>query len=260
MPKFAANLSFLYLDLPLLDRIGAAAKSGFPGVEFMSPYEERAGDIAKRLADHGVAQVLFNLPSGDWANGERGIAIQPERAAEFRGNVQKAIDYAGALGCGQINCLAGLAPDGADRKRLRATFIENLAYAAGELAKAKIKLLIEPVNTRDIKHFFLTKSAEALEIIREVGSSNLYLQYDIYHMQVMEGDLTRTIQTHLERIAHLQIADNPGRNEPGTGEINYPFLFGEIDKLGYGGWIGCEYRPRAGVDAGLGWMAPYRAK
>jgi hydroxypyruvate isomerase len=260
MPKFAANLSFLYLDLPLLERIGAAAKSGFAGVEFMSPYEERAGDIAKRLEDAGVEQVLFNLPSGDWAGGERGIAIQPERAGEFRANVQRAIDYAGALKCRRINCLAGLAPDGADRKRLRATFVENLAYAAAELAKANVKLLIEPVNTRDIPRFFLSHSAEALDIIAEVGSSNLHLQYDIYHMQVMEGDLTRTIEANLERIAHIQVADNPGRNEPGTGEINYPFLFDRIDGFGYRGWIGCEYKPRAGVDAGLGWMAPYRAK
>jgi hydroxypyruvate isomerase len=260
MPKFAANLSFLYTELPLLDRIGAAAKSGFHGVEYLSPYEEKAGDIAARLREHGQTQVLFNLPSGNWAGGERGIAILPERTTEFRASIPRAIDYAQALGCGQINCLAGLTPKNAESKALHATFVENLAFAAAELAKAKIKLLIEPINTRDIPGFYLTRTAQAARVIDDVGSANLFIQYDIYHMQIMEGDLARTIEANLPRIAHIQLADNPGRNEPGTGEINYPFLFGHIDKIGYAGWIGCEYKPRAGVDAGLGWMAPYRAK
>jgi hydroxypyruvate isomerase len=260
MPRFAANLSFLYNDLPLLDRIGAAAKSGFKGVEYMSPYEEKASDLSTRMREHGQTQVLFNLPSGNWAGGERGIAILPERVKEFRANVPRAIEYAQALGCGQINCLAGLVPKDVDSKALHATFVENLAFAAAELAKAKIRLLIEPINTRDIPGFFLTRTAQAARLIDDVGSTNLFIQYDIYHMQIMEGDLARTIEAHLPRIAHIQLADNPGRNEPGTGEINYPFLFGHIDQIGYAGWIGCEYKPRAGVDAGLGWMAPHRAK
>jgi hydroxypyruvate isomerase len=260
MPKFAANLSFLYTELPLLDRIGAAAKSGFRGVEYMSPYEEKAADIAAKLREHGQTQVLFNLPSGNWAGGERGIAIYPDRVKEFRANVPRAIDYAHALGCGQVNCLAGLVSKDIEHKAQHATFVENMAFTAAEFAKAKIKLLIEPINTRDIPGFFLTHTAQASRIIDEVGSNNLFIQYDIYHMQIMEGDLARTIEANLPRIAHIQLADNPGRNEPGTGEINYPFLFGHIDKLGYSGWIGCEYKPRAGVDAGLGWMAPYRAK
>ena len=260
MPKFAANLSFLYTEMPLLDRIGAAARSGFRGVEYMSPYEEKAGDLAARLREHGQTQVLFNLPSGNWAGGERGIAIFPDRVKEFRAHVPRAIDYAQALGCAQVNCLAGLVAGDADTKALHATFVENMAFVAAEFKKANIKLLIEPINTRDIPGFFLTHTAQASRILDEVGSDNLYIQYDIYHMQVMEGDLARTIDANLTRIAHIQLADNPGRNEPGTGEINYPFLFEHIDKSGYAGWIGCEYKPRAGVDAGLGWMAPWRGK
>jgi hydroxypyruvate isomerase len=259
MPKFSANLTFLYTDLPLLDRFAAARKSGFTGVEYMSPYEETKSDLIARLSDNGLTQVLHNLPVGDWAAGERGIAILPGRVEEFRRGVAKAIDYASALGCGQVNCLVGVAPKGADAKELHRTLVANLAFAAGELAKAKIKLLIEPCNTRDIPGFFLTRTDQALRLIDEVGSDNLFVQYDIYHAQVMEGDLARTVEANLPRIAHIQLADNPGRHEPGTGEINYPFLFGHLDKIGYAGWIGCEYRPLTTVDAGLGWMKAYRS-
>jgi hydroxypyruvate isomerase len=259
MPKFSANLTFLFTDLPLLDRFAAARKSGFTGVEYMSPYEETKSDLIARLRDNGLTQVLHNLPVGDWAAGERGIAILPGRVEEFRRGVAKAIDYASALGCGQVNCLVGVAPKGADAKELHRTLVANLAFAAGELAKAKIKLLIEPCNTRDIPGFFLTRTDQALRLIDEVGSDNLFVQYDIYHAQIMEGDLARTIEANLPRIAHIQLADNPGRHEPGTGEINYPFLFGHLDKIGYAGWIGCEYRPLTTTDAGLGWMKAYRS-
>src|SRR5579872_227292 len=259
MPKFDANLTFLFNELPFLDRFAAARKAGFDGVEYMSPYEEPKAEIAVRLKDNGLTQVLFNLPVGDWGKGERGFAILPGREDEFKRGVAKAIDYAEALGCKQINCLAGLAPKDSDQSALRKTLVGNLSYAAGELGKAGVRLLIEPCNTRDMPGFFLNRTDQALDLIKEVGSDNLFVQYDIYHMQIMEGDLARTIETNLSRIAHLQLADNPGRNEPGTGEINYPFLFAHLDKIGYGGWIGCEYRPRTTTTDGLGWFSALRA-
>jgi hydroxypyruvate isomerase len=254
MPRFSANLTFLFTDLPLLDRFAAASKAGFKGVEYMSPYEESKADLVARLADNGLTQVLHNLPVCDWAAGERGVAILPDRVDEFRRGVAKAIDYAKALGCGRLNCLAGVAPKGADANALRKTLVANLAFAAGELAKEKIKLLIEPCNTRDIPGFFLNRTDQAAALIDEVGSDNLFIQYDIYHAQIMEGDLARTIEANLPRIAHVQLADNPGRHEPGTGEINYPFLFAHLDRIGYAGWIGCEYRPSTDTVAGLGWL------
>jgi hydroxypyruvate isomerase len=259
MPRFSANLTFLFTELPFLDRLAAARRAGFPGVEYMSPYGEAKSEIAARLRDEGLTQVLFNLPAGDWGAGERGIAILPDRVEEFRRGVAQAIDYAKALDCRQINCLAGVAPKGADAGASRATLVANLAYAAGELARENIKLLIEPINTRDIPGFFLTRSAQALGLIEEVGSHNLFVQYDIYHMQIMEGDLARTIETNLSRIAHVQLADNPGRHEPGTGEIAYPFLFGHLDRIGYSGWVGCEYKPLTKTLAGLGWFEAYRS-
>jgi hydroxypyruvate isomerase len=259
MPKFSANLTFLYTDLPLLDRFAAAAKSGFKGVEYMSPYEEAKGDLVARLRDNGLAQVLHNLPVGDWGAGERGIAILPDRVEEFRRGVAKAIHYAKALGCGQLNCLVGVAPKGADDAALRKTLVANLAYAAQELGREKIKLLIEPCNTRDIPGFYLTRTDQALGLIDEVGSDNLYIQYDIYHAQIMEGDLARTVEANLPRIAHIQLADNPGRHEPGTGEINYPFMFGHLDRINYRGWVGCEYRPLTNTVAGIGWLKAYQS-
>ncbi len=259
MPKFSANLTVLFTDRPLLDRLAAAAKAGFKGVEYMSPYDEAKGDLATRLRDNGLTQVLFNLPAGNWGAGERGVAIFPDRVDEFRRGVHQAIDYASALGCGLVNCIVGVTPKGADANALRKTLVANLAFAAEELAKAKIKLLIEPCNTRDIPGFFLTRTDQALSLIEEVGSDNLYVQYDIYHMQIMEGDLARTMEANLPRIAHIQLADNPGRHEPGTGEINYPFLFAHLDKIGYSGWIGCEYKPLTNTVAGLGWIKPYQS-
>jgi hydroxypyruvate isomerase len=259
MPKFSANLTFLFTDLPLLDRLAAAAKAGFKGVEYMSPYDEAKGDLAARLRDNGLTQVLFNLPAGNWGAGERGVAIFPDRVDEFRRGVHQAIDYAGALRCGLVNCIVGLTPKDADAHALRNTLVDNLAYAAAELAKAKIKVLVEPINTRDIPGFYLTRTDQALRLIEDVGSDNLYVQYDIYHMQIMEGDLARTMEANLPRIAHIQLADNPGRNEPGTGEINYPFLFRHLDKIGYAGWIGCEYKPLTDTVAGLGWLKAYQS-
>ena len=257
MPKFCANLTMLYNEVDFLDRFALAAKSGFPGVEYLFPYAYPKEALAEQLEKHRLVQVLHNLPGGDWAKGERGIACHPDRVDEFRDGVQKAIDYATALGCKLVNCLAGIAPEGVDTKELRATFVENLRFAAERLGEAGIKLLVEPVNTRDIPGFYLNRSKQAIEIIDEVASSNLFLQYDIYHAQVMEGDLTRTIESNLSRIAHLQVAGNPGRNEPGTGEINYPYLFERIDELGYDGWIGCEYKPKSATIASLQWATPY---
>ncbi len=254
MPKFDANLTFHFNELPLLDRFAAARKVGFLGVEYMSPYEATKDEISTRLKDNGLTQVLFNLPVGDWGKGERGFAILPGRDDEFKRGVAKAIEYADALGCKQVNCLAGLAPKDADQSALHKTLIANLAYAAGELGKAGVRLLVEPCNTHDMAGFFLNRTQQAIDIFKEVGSDNLFIQYDVYHMQIMEGDLARTIETNLACIGHIQIADNPGRNEPGTGEINYPFLFGHLDKIGYGGWVGCEYRPRTTTVEGLGWM------
>ena len=254
MPKFAANLTMLYNEMPFLDRFAAAARHGFKGVEFMFPYPYRAAEIAERLHGNALAMVLHNLPAGDWDGGERGIACHPYRVQEFRDGVGRAIEYATALGCKQVNCLAGKAPAGVPEAKLRDTFTENLAYAAEQLGIVGIKLLIEPVNTRDIPGFYLNKTAQALKLIAEIGSKNLFLQYDIYHMQIMEGDLARTIEAALPQIAHVQLADNPGRNEPGTGEINYPFLFSFLDRIGYRGWIGCEYKPRTTTEEGIGWF------
>ncbi len=260
MPKFAANLTMLFNELPFLDRFEAAADAGFSGVEYLFPYDFDKNQLAVRLGRYGFTQVLHNLPAGDWGAGERGIAILPERTGEFRDGVARAIDYAGTLGCRRINCLAGITPKGADPERLRETFLANLRYAADALKAAGIKLLIEPINTRDIPGFFLTGTRQAIDLIEATGSDNIFVQYDIYHMQIMEGDLTRTMEANLPHIAHIQLADNPGRNEPGTGEINFPFLFKKLDEIGYDGWIGCEYKPAAGTVEGLGWFHPYASR
>jgi hydroxypyruvate isomerase len=257
MPKFAANLTMLFNELEFLARFEAAAKAGFRGVEYLFPYPFAKERLAEELSKHQLVQVLHNLPAGDWAAGERGIAVNPSRVGEFQEGVGKAIEYATALGCKQVNCLAGITPKDVSAEQARQTFIDNLKFAAPKLAAANIKLLIEPINTRDIPGFFLSGTKQALAIMDEVGSPNLFLQYDIYHMQIMEGDLAPTIARNLARIPHLQLADNPGRNEPGTGEINYPFLFQFLDGLGYEGWIGCEYKPKTTTLDGLSWLKPY---
>ncbi len=259
MPKFAANLTMLFNEVDFLDRFAAAAKAGFSGVEYLFPYPYPKEQLAERLRMHKLTQVLHNLPAGDWAKGERGIACLPDRVAEFQDGVDRAIEYATALSCKQVNCLAGIAPQGVDPAKVRETFVSNLRFAAGKLKAAGIRLLIEPINTRDIPGFHLNRTQQAVDTIAAVGSDNLWVQYDIYHMQIMEGDLAPTLQKHKARIAHIQLADNPGRNEPGTGEINYPFLFDFIDRLGYDGWIGCEYKPKTTTQEGLGWIRPYLA-
>ncbi|KXS36880.1 MAG: hydroxypyruvate isomerase [Halomonadaceae bacterium T82-2] len=258
MPRFAANLSMLFTEEDFFDRFKAAADAGFKGVEYLFPYDYPAADIKQRLDDNDLTQVLFNLPAGDWAAGERGIACHPDRVEEFRAGVDSAIEYARVLGNTQVNCLAGIQPEGVSDADARRTLVENLRFAAGKLADAGILLIAEPINTRDIPGFFLNRTEQALALFDEVGSRNLELQYDIYHMQIMEGDLAPTIEKHLDRIAHVQLADNPGRHEPGTGEINYPFLFAHLDRLGYDGWIGCEYKPKAGTQEGLGWLDAVR--
>jgi hydroxypyruvate isomerase len=257
MPRFNANLTLLFNEVEFLERFRAARDAGFKGVEYLFPYAHREQDLAERLQANGLTQVLFNLPAGDWAGGERGIACLPDRVGEFQDGVGQAIEYAQALQCRQINCLAGIAPRGIDPQQTRDTLVGNLRYAAARLKAGGIRLMLEACNTRDVPGFFVSRSHQALEIIDAVGSDNLFLQYDIYHMQVMEGDLAPSIERNLDRIGHMQLADNPGRHEPGSGEINYPFLFGFIDRLGYSGWIGCEYKPAGSTVAGLAWIKPY---
>ncbi len=255
MPRFCANLGFLFTEVPFPDRFERAARAGFGGVEYMFPYEYPAAELARLLSNNGLQQVLFNLPAGDWAAGERGLAAVPGREAEFREGVELAIDYARQLGCSQVNALAGIPPAGCRSEEIRATLVSNLRYAAPLLAANCIRLLVEPINSRvDMPGFWLDTPRKALSLIEAVGEPNLWLQYDVYHAQIMEGDLARTIEANSGHIAHLQIADNPGRHEPGTGEINYPYLFALLDRLGYEGWVGCEYRPQAGSEAGLGWL------
>lgn len=253
MPRFAANLTMLFNEVPFLDRFQRAAASGFEAVEFLFPYAFRAEEIKQRLEANRLKLVLHNLPAGNWDAGERGIACHPDRVSEFREGVGRAIEYARTLGVGQLNCLAGKAPAGAGESALRETFVGNLRYAAGELKKAGLKLLIEPINTYDIPGFYLNRTAQAAAVLDEVGADNAFVQYDIYHAQRMEGELAATMQRYLSRIAHIQLADNPGRNEPGTGEINWPFLFAHIDRIGYQGWIGCEYKPATTTEEGLAW-------
>lgn len=254
MPKFAANLTMLFNEVPFLERFAAAKAAGFEAVEYLFPYAYDKNELAGLLKTHGLKQVLHNLPAGNWDGGERGIACHPDRVEEFRAGVDKAIEYATALGCPQVNCLAGKVPAGVSREQAHATFVANLKFAADKLKAAGLKLLIEPINSYDIPGFFLNYTAQAAAIIDEVGSDNLYIQYDLYHAQRMEGELAATVQKHLARIAHVQLADNPGRNEPGTGEMNYPFLFRHLDAIGYTGWIGCEYKPKTTTVEGLGWI------
>ena len=255
MPKFAANLSMLFTDLPFLERFGAARAAGFEAVEFLFPYAWPAAQIAAQLRAHGLQLVLFNLPPGDWDGGERGMACHPERGEEFRASVAAARDYALALNVKQVHCMAGKIPSGLAPETAHATYLANLRYASDLLAPHGINLLIEPINHFDMPGYLLNRSAQALAIIAAAGCPNLLLQYDVYHMQRMEGELSNTIRANLARIGHLQIADTPGRHEPGTGEINYRHLFALLDALGYEGWIGCEYHPAADTRAGLGWLS-----
>ena len=258
MPRFAANLSFLFTERPFLERFAAARAAGFAAVEFHFPYAIDRAALAEVVLTSGLEVVLFNLPAGNWAAGDRGMACDPRRIAEFQDGVGLAIEYARLLGCARLNCLAGIAPGDISHDRTRETLIENLRFAAAVTRRADIELVIEPLNTRDTPGFFVATTRAALALIKAVGSDNLRLQYDIYHAQVMEGDLAHTLQNHLPRIAHVQLADNPGRHEPGTGEINFPFLLRHLESIGYSGWVGCEYKPSGRTEDSFGWLAPWR--
>jgi hydroxypyruvate isomerase len=260
MTKLAANLTFLFTDLPFLDRFDAAAKAGFRAVECMAPYEAAPEAIRERLDRNGLELVLFNFAIGNWAGGDRGLAADPARVDEFRAGLAQAHAYARATGCGKLHIMPGKIPDGADRAAWTGAFIGNSRLAADTVAGDGIDVSFEPINTKvDIPGYFYDTTAAALEIMDAIARPNVKLQYDVYHMQIMEGDLARTIERLLPRIGHIQIADNPGRNEPGTGEINYPWLLSRLDGLGYEGWVGCEYRPVGDTLAGLDWAKPYLA-
>jgi hydroxypyruvate isomerase len=257
VPKFSANLTTMFNEVDFLERFERAAKAGFKGVEYLFPYEWDKQQLAELLNKYGLEQVLHNLPAGDWLSGERGIACLPTRRTEFQDSVGSAIEYAQALGCSRLNCLVGLTPERVPKEMVLQTLIDNLRFAATALEKDGIRLLIEPLNDRDFPRYYLLHTQDALQLIRQVGHSNLWLQYDIYHMQVMEGNLTKTIQDNLAHIAHIQVADNPGRHEPGTGEINFLNLFRFIDETGYDGWIGCEYKPSDATENSLEWAKSY---
>lgn len=260
MPRFAANLSMLFTEAALPDRIDRAARAGFQAVEVQFPYEVEAGVLRERLHVSGIPMILHNLPAGNWAAGDRGIACDPSRKREFRDGVARAIDYAHALGVKQLNCLCGKPGAGVDDVLTRSTLVENLGLAAEELGRSGLRLLVEPVNSLDVPGFWLDSVPKALSILDEVGAANLSLQFDIYHAQRSGGEIAGTIERHLDRIGHIQFADNPGRNEPGTGELNFAFIFGLIDRSGYQGWVGAEYKPTTTTAAGLVWLKTYGDK
>lgn len=257
MPKFAANLTMLFTEVPFMDRFSLARQAGFTHVEYLFPYPFRAEDLKAELDEHGLQQVLFNLPSGDWASGERGIGASPNRIEEFRAGVPTAIEYAKALGVNRLNCLVGKRVAGFSDEEHWQTMVQNIRFAATELAAQGINLVVEPINHYDIPGFFLNRTEHAIQLIDEVGLPNVQVQYDIYHAQREEGELTATFRKYMNRIGHIQIADNPGRNQPGTGEINFPFLFRELDACGYDGWVGLEYVPSHETVASLGWMKEF---
>ena len=258
MPRFAANLSMLFTEVPLLDRFERAARAGFSTVEMQFPYEATAAAIRERLVANRLKMCLHNLPAGDWGAGDRGVACNPQRVDEFRAGVPKAIEYATTLGVPMLNCLAGKPGVGTTHEEARATFVANLRFAAAALKAAGLKLLIEPINNHDVPGFWLNNTPLAISVLDEVGADNAFVQYDIYHAQRYEGELAATMSKYLPRIGHIQVADNPGRNEPGTGEINYPFLFQHLDRIGYRGFLGCEYKPAGTTEAGLGWLEQAR--
>ena len=262
MPRFAANLTLLYPELDFLDRFEAAAHDGFQAVEYLFPYAFAPAKLRHRLTAHGLQQVLFNAPPGDWVAGERGLACLPGREAEFRAGIEQALDYAGTLDCPRLHVMAGLAPADADPAALRATYLHNLRWAVQAASMQGVEILIEPINLRDMPRYFLTHQAQAHTIVAEVNQPRLKVLMDLYHCQIMEGDVAMKLRQYLPggRIGHIQIAGVPERHEPDTGELNYPYLFALLDELGYDGWIGCEYRPRRGLQAGgtsagLGWRA-----
>ena len=255
MPKFAANLSFLFTEVPFPERFARAAAAGFTGVEYLFPYDWPAHEVAQWLQSADVEQVLFNLPPGDWAAGERGLACLPHRQGEFAESVEQALDYAMVLDCERVHCLAGLRPAGCDEAMLETTFVANLRHAADRFATIGATVMIEPINSRiDMHGYWLDDVGKGFRLLQAVDRSNVKLQLDLYHAQIIQGDLARTIEANIDHIGHVQIADNPGRHEPGSGEIHYPFLFDLLDRLGYTGWVGCEYKPQTTTEAGLGWL------
>ena len=257
MPRFAANLTMMFTEVPFPERFQAAAEAGFAAVEFLFPYEWPAADVAKWRAAAGVEQVLINMPPGDWEAGERGLAALPGREDEFKGQMAQALEYAEALACPRVHCMAGVPGEGADQDACYATFQDNLAYACGAAAKLGVDILIEPLNFHDAPGYFVVRQDFAHKIVAEVGAVNLAVPMDFYHCQIVEGNLAMALQKYIAGVGHFQISSVPDRHEPDEGEINYPYLFGLIDELGYQGWIGCEYRPRAGTVEGLGWLKPY---
>ena len=257
MPKLAANLSMMFTEIPFMERFAAARRQGFKGVEYLFPYDWPAADLARALEDNGLVQVLFNLSPGDWDEGERGLAALPGREGEFRASVIQALDYAKVLGCRQLHVMAGLVGAGSDRAVMEDVYVGNLKYAAAACADAGVRLLIEPINDTDMPGYFLNFSNQAGRIIERVASNNLYLQFDVYHMQIMEGHLAHSLGRLMPLIRHMQIASVPGRREPDEGEVDYDWLLRHVDELGYDGWIGCEYRPRGATNEGLGWGVPW---
>lgn len=257
MPKLAANLTYLFTEVDFFERFAAAAKVGFRAVEYQFPYAHDKHGIAERLAEHDLEMVLINLPAGNVQAGDSGIGCDPNRRQEFRDGVGEGIEFALALGCRQLNCLAGIAPAGIPEGELFDTYVENLRFAADRFSRVGLRLLIEPINTRDRPGFYLSRSTQAMEIIDAVGMDNLFLQFDVYHTQIMQGDIVKNFEAHFGRIRHVQIADNPGRHEPGTGELNFPFILGAFDRLGYEGWVSCEYAPSTSSEHSLGWARGY---
>jgi hydroxypyruvate isomerase len=253
MPRFAANLSMMFNDVPFLERFAAARNAGFEGVEFLFPYEFPAAELKKRLAGAGLTQVLFNMPPGNWAEGERGLASLPGRQSEFREGVKKALDYAATLDCRRVHCMAGIVPPGVPQVTAASLYAANLAWAAEQAKPAGVTLVIEPINHRDMPGYFLNTQAQGAAVVEAIGRDRLGLQFDVYHVQVTEGDITKRMEQFMPVIAHMQIADVPDRNEPGTGEIGWSYVLRRMDELGYQGWVGCEYRPAGETIAGLGW-------
>jgi hydroxypyruvate isomerase len=257
MPRLAANLSMMFNEVGFLDRFAAARKAGFDAVEFLFPYEHPAGELRRRLDGEGLTQALFNMPPGNWAQGERGLASLPGRQAEFRVGVQQALDYAGALGCRLVHCMAGIVPAAVSQVTAGSVYAANLAWAAEQAQKAGVRLVIEPINHRDMPGYFLNTEAQGAAVVEAIGRDRLGLQFDVYHCQTTEGDVTKRMEQFMPVIAHIQIADVPARNEPGTGEIGWRFVFRRMDELGYGGWVGCEYRPAGDTVAGLTWRREF---
>ena len=258
MPRFAANLSMMFTEAPFLDRFAAAAQAGFEGVEFLFPYEYPAAAIKAKLEENGLENALFNLPPGDLANGERGLACLPGREGDFKAAVERALDYAGQLGTKRLHAMAGIVPPRAGREECRSTYIENLSYAAARCARQSVTLLIEAINPRDIPGYFLNTQADSAAVCEEVAAPNLKMQMDCYHMQIVEGDLEVKLRKYTGLCGHIQIAGVPQRHEPDTGEVNYPHIFRLLDGIGYAGWVGCEYRPAGRTLDGLGWFTEYR--